>query len=124
MTKKIEVGEVEEVEKVKVCGHVNKHYHNIKGVLEDLPCSLSSGHEGDHFSKHLALRQVEDNFETAERVANGEKTYVIAGKTYMAIEVDGIWSREAGVPAKDIKPDPEQLRQLKLKRRAEEEESI
>lgn len=107
-----------------ICGHVNKQFHNVKGKIEDLACTLPSGHVGDHSAKHTALRQVEDNFETAELVANGAKTYVIAGKPFMAIEVDGFWSDVAGVPASEIKPDLEQLKQLKLKRRAEQEAEV
>lgn len=116
----------EEVETAKegTCGHINKQFHNIKGRIEDLPCTLPSGHDGDHSAKHVALRQVEDNFETAELITNGAKTYTIAGRLFMAVEVDGFWGDAAGVPAANIKPDLEQLKQLKLKRRAEQEAEV
>ena len=125
--KEVEVITTEEVEVQKgasLCGHINKQFHNIKGKIEDLACTLPAGHDGDHSAKHLALRQVEDNFETAELVANGAKTYTIAGKVFMAIDVDGFWSDAAGVLATSVKPDLEQLKQLRLKRRAEQEAEV
>ena len=111
--------EVAEKPKSKLCGHLNMHHKGLKGGLEPLACTLAAGHEGDHNAKYKALRKVDDNFETAVLVEQGANTYKIAGIMYAELEEDGFWSDGAGIPAKDIKPDLEQLAELvKSKRKA------
>lgn len=102
----------------KVCGHVNKQHHGVDGKLEELVCVLPFGHEGDHSTKYLCLRQVDDNFETARLREQGVKFYTVQGKLYKETEEDAFWSDAAGVLAENVKPDLEQLKALKAKRNA------
>lgn len=96
---------VKAVKSLVGCGHINKHFHGVSGKLEDLVCTLPEGHEGDHSAPTQALRQVEDNFETALAVEAGAKKFTIAGKLYLTVNEDGFWSDAAGVLASEIKPD-------------------
>lgn len=104
---------------VVICGHINKHFHGVDGRLADLSCTLLAEHDGDHCASAPALRQVEDNFETATRVEEGAKKYTIAGKLYITTVEDAFWSDAAGVPAAEIEPDLEQLKALKKAKNAE-----
>jgi hypothetical protein len=80
----------------EVCGHINKHYVNPKGRLEDLPCDLEKGHAGDHhaFCVHLV----------SDPLTN-PKGQVIEER-YREEQAEAWWSEAAGVPAKDITEAP------------------
>lgn len=54
----LQAGVVEVEAKIeKLCGHVNKHYINTDGQLEDAACTLPKGHAGDHSAIVKVLRE-------------------------------------------------------------------
>lgn len=75
-----------------VCGHVNKHFFNTHGKLEDLTCDLEKGHAGDHHAKCL--------INEPDPVTN-EKGIVVQQR-YREIEVEAFWNDMAGTPASEI----------------------
>lgn len=79
-----------------VCGHINKHYVNHKGMLEDLRCDLPDGHSGDHHA--IGRRKVSDPI-------TDNKGRVVEER-YHEEEVDAYWGDAAGVPAKEISEKP------------------
>jgi hypothetical protein len=74
------------------CGHINKHYHNPQGLLEDLACTLLAGHAGDHSAP--CMKNV------PEPTLN-EKGQVVK-TNYHAEPTVGYWSDAAGTPADQI----------------------
>ena len=117
MAEKKDKVEEEVAEEKMLCGHINKQHKAIGGKLEDLACILPIGHDGDHFATHLALRKVDDNFETAQAVADGAKTYTMGGIMYAILPAESYWSDSASIPAANIVPDLEQLAELKRSKR-------
>lgn len=101
-----EVAVMQEEEKAaaKLCGHINRQYYSIDGVLEDLPCDLPKGHAGDHSAKTKQL--VKNPYPT--RNPDAEYRWV-AGADYEIKVVAAFWSDVAGTPADQIKPDYEGL---------------
>lgn len=85
---------------LKTCGHVNKHFYNAKGKLQDLACDLPKGHAGDHHATYTRL--------VPEPLMN-EKGQVVEER-YNQTEDEAYWGDAAGVPAKDI--HAEELPQL------------
>lgn len=83
-------------EKEEICGHVNKHYINTKGRLEDLTCDLPKGHAGDHHA--VCVRKIPDPL-------TDNKGRVIEER-YREEEADAYWGDVAGTPAKDITEKP------------------
>ena len=86
------------------CNHINKQYHNLENVLEDLACILEEGHSGNHKAEHEALRE----FSGAK---NPNLTYKVwAGKEYQVVIVAGEWSEEAGRSAAEYAAELEEKR--------------
>lgn len=74
------------------CGHINKHYFNTQGKLEDLACDLPKGHTGDHHA--IALR----NMPEYTHDHKGIPIKVV----YTETETETYWGDMAGTPAKEI----------------------
>ena len=81
---------------MELCGHINKHFKNMQGVLEDLPCSLESGHAGEHQAEYQALREFSG-------LKNPNQKYQVwMGKEYEVVTDIAEWSDAAGRPAAEI----------------------
>jgi len=76
-----------------LCGHINRHYYNPKGRLEDLACDLPKGHTGDHHAKHL--------INVPDPIVDSKGGVI--EQHYRQEEADAYWGDAAGTPAQDIK---------------------
>jgi hypothetical protein len=83
---------LEETPGPAVCGHINKQHYNTKGKLEDLPCTLTKGHEGDHSAEYVKL--------VGEAVSD-EKGRVVK-VNYSEEQAVAYWGNAAGTPASKI----------------------
>lgn len=79
-----------------VCGHVNKQHTGADGKLQDLSCSLTKNHDGDHKARHM--RKI------GEPVSN-EKGQTLRME-YHEKEVESSWGDAAGKPASEISEEP------------------
>lgn len=95
------------------CGHINKHFVNIDGVLENLYCVLLKGHEGDHEADYDCLRPVDGSIAQARLISAGKEVLTVAGKDYLELTERAYWSDGADTLAADIKPDLAQLAYIK-----------
>ena len=103
-----------------LCGHVNRQHHNINNELEDLKCELPKGHAGDHSAEYECLRPFDGSYKHAQlkrvtmsqRLING----AVVPSEYVKVTEHTFWSDAAGTPAANIKPDEDQLRQLRQSR--------
>lgn len=95
------------------CGHINKHFVNIDGVLENLYCVLPKDHEGDHEADYDCLRPVDGSIAQARLISGGKKVLTVAGKNYLELTERAYWSDGANTLAADIKPDLAQLAYIK-----------
>lgn len=96
----------EEKQKKSVCGHINRQYVNMQGVLEDLSCGLESGHSGNHKSKYTALREFSG-------LKNPNHSYQIwMGREYQVIEEEGEWTDAASRTADEIAAELDGKRQI------------
>lgn len=99
LEEKNEVGEATEM-----CGHVNKQFVSIDGQLEDLLCTLSNGHDGDHSAPAKCLRLIEG-------LKDPRKEIVIrGGKEFYIVEEVGVWSDAAGKTSFEIADEMEEKR--------------
>lgn len=80
-------------EEPKLCGHINKHFYNAKGKLEDLPCDLPARHKGDHHAVYTRL---------VPNPLLNEKGQVVEAR-YDEEQAEAFWGNAAGTLAKDIK---------------------
>lgn len=94
----------EESDVPKACGHVNKQYINMQGVLEDLQCELKDGHAGNHRAKYEALRE----FNGLKNPAYVYKIWM--GKEYQVVEDIGEWGDAAARTAREIAVELEDKR--------------
>lgn len=90
--------------KIEACGHINKHFVNVEGEPEDLPCDLPKGHAGNHEADYLCLRVRDGSIKDARL-----KSVIISGKEMVIKTERGEWSDEASTPTDEIKPDLNQL---------------
>lgn len=102
--------------KPKLCGHINRQFINADGVREDLKCTLPDGHVDDHAAPYQCLRPVDGSIKQAKAVASGKPILTIGGKQFVEVTEAGEWSDGASIPVEQIKPDSEQLAQIKQKK--------
>ena len=100
------------------CGHVNKHYKNMDGELEDLKCTLEKGHAGDHSADYACYRPTDGSTKQAKQIAQAKLegkaiTIMLGGNELIETVEQAYWSDVAGVPASEIRPDLEQLARIK-----------
>lgn len=76
-----------DLEKLPVCGHVNRHSVGVDGQLDNIKCYLPTGHAGPHRGKHM------------QRFSHHvvEKKHIVA-EPYEDKEVESEWLDGAGVP--------------------------
>lgn len=105
----------------ELCGHINTHHTNLDGELSTLSCELPKGHAGDHQADYECYRPVDGSTKQAKRIAqakleNRAITIVLSGKEFIETIEKSYWSDGASVLASEIKPDLEQLAQIKAKK--------
>ena len=106
------------VQELRKCVSINKHYKNTDGELEDLPCELEEGHEGDHSANYLCYRATNGSVKQAKQIAQAKLdgraiTIIVSGAELIETEEKAYWSSVAETLAADIKPDLAQLARIK-----------
>jgi hypothetical protein len=106
---------------VEVCGHKNVHHANLNGEREPVFCELPKGHNGDHQADYVCWRPTDGSTKQAKMIAQAKLegraiTIVLNGKEFIETVEKTYWSDGASVPVEDIKPDLEQLAQIKSKK--------
>jgi hypothetical protein len=74
------------------CSHINRHYYNTDGKLEELACVLADGHEGDHSAP--AKRNEGDRVED-------EKGRLVK-VNYRQVDTTAYWNDMASKPTIEI----------------------